>query len=100
MVILDGARVKIGDNVFIGPNVTITTAGHPIGYKKRNQGLEYAYEIEIGDNVWIGANVVINPGVKIGNNTVIGSGSVLTKNIKENTIAFGNPCKVQKEIKN
>lgn len=98
LIILDCAKVEIGDNVFIGPNVTIATAGHPLDYKKRNKGLEYAYKIKIGNNVWIGANVVINPGVKIGDNTVIGSGSVVTKDIKENSLAFGNPCRVKKEI--
>ena len=98
LTILDVAKVKIGDNVFIGPNVIISTAGHPLSYKKRNEGLEYAYEIEIGKNVWIGANVVINPGVKVGDNTVIGSGSVITKDIKENSLAFGNPCRVKREI--
>ncbi|WP_279624978.1 DapH/DapD/GlmU-related protein [Anaerococcus hydrogenalis] len=98
MIILDCAKVEIGDNVFIGPNATISTAGHPLDYKKRNQGLEYAYKIKIGNNVWIGANVVINPGVKIGDNTVIGSGSVVTKDIKENSLAFGNPCRVYREI--
>lgn len=98
LIILDCAKVEIGDNVFIGPNVTITTAGHPLDYKKRNEGLEYAYKITIGNNVRIGANVIINPGVKIGDNTVIGSGSVVTKDIKENSIAFGNPCRVEKEI--
>lgn len=98
LIILDCAKVEIGDNVFIGPNVTITTAGNPLDYKKRNQVYEYAYEIKIGKNVRIGANVVINPGVKIGDNTVIGSGSVVTKDIKENSIAFGNPCRVEKEI--
>lgn len=98
LIILDCAKVEIGDNVFIGPNVTITTAGHPLDYKKRNEGLEYAYKIKIGNNVWIGANVVINPGVKIGDNAVIGSGSVVTKDVKENSLAFGNPCKVKKEI--
>lgn len=98
LIILDCAKVEIGDNVFIGPNVTITTAGHPLDHKKRNEGLEYAYKITIGNNVWIGANVIINPGVKIGDNTVIGSGSVVTKDIEENSLAFGNPCKVKKEI--
>lgn len=95
---MDCAKVEIGDNVFIGTNVTITTAGHPLDNKKRNQGLEYAYEIKIRNNVWIGANVVINPGVKIGNNTVIGSGSVVTKDIEENSLAFGNSCRVKKEL--
>lgn len=98
LIILDCAKVEIGDNVFIGPNVTIATAGHPLEYKNRNEGLEYAYKIKIGNNVWIGANVVINPGVKIGDNTVIGSGSVVTKDIEENSLAFGNPCKVKKQI--
>ena len=84
LVILDCARVKIGSNVFIAPNVGIYTAGHPIHADLRNQELEFALPIEIGDNVWIGGNVVINPGVTIGSNAVIGSGSVVTKDIPEN----------------
>lgn len=98
LVILDCAKVKIGDNVLIGPNVAIYTAGHPLDFKTRNNELEYAYPITIGNNVWIGGNVVINPGVSIGNNTVIGSGSVVTKNIPDNVIAVGNPCKVLRKI--
>ncbi|MSS78007.1 sugar O-acetyltransferase [Anaerococcus sp. AGMB00486] len=98
LIILDGAKVKIGKNVFIAPNVTISTAGHPIDYKRRNEGLEYAKSVEIGDNVWIGAGVIINPGVKIGDNTVIGSGSVVTKDIGDNTVAFGNPCREIRKI--
>lgn len=97
-VILDCAEVKIGNNVMLGPNVSIFTAGHPIDPVKRNEGWEYAIPVSIGNNVWIGGNTVINPGVQIGDNTVIGSGSVLTKNIPSNVIAAGNPCKVIREI--
>ena len=98
LVILDCAKVTIGDNVFVGPNCTITCAGHPIDYKIRNKGLEYALPINIGDNVWIGANVCILPGVSIGNNVVIGAGSVVNRDIPSNTIAVGVPCKAIKTI--
>ena len=98
LVILDCAKVTIGDNVLMGPNVSISTAGHPIHFKKRNEEWEYAFPITIENNVWLGSNVVINPGVTIGENSVIGSGSVLTKNIPSNVIAVGNPCKVKREI--
>ena len=98
LIILDCAAVKIGDNVLIGPNVSIYTAGHPIHYEIRNQEYEYAFPVIIGDNVWIGGNVVINPGVSIGENSVIGSGSVVTKDIPNNVIAIGNPCKVLRVI--
>lgn len=100
LVILDGAKVTIGDNVFIAPNVSLYTAGHPLDVKQRNAGLEYAYPITIGNNVWIGGNVVILPGVTIGDNAVIGAGSVVTKDIPTNALAVGNPCKVVKEIDN
>ena len=81
LTILDCAKVSMGDNVLIGPNVGIFTAGHPVHYEIRNQEYEYAFPISIGNNVWIGGNVVINPGVSIGENSVIGSGSVVTKDI-------------------
>lgn len=97
-IILDCAKVTIGNNVFLAPNVGIYTAGHPVHYELRNAEFEYAFPITIGDNVWIGANTVINPGVTIGDNCVIGSGSVVTKNIPMNSIAAGNPCKVIREI--
>lgn len=98
LVILDGAKVEIGDNVFIAPNCCITTAGHPINIDERNRGLEYAYPIKIGNNVWIGAGVNILPGVTIGDNVTIGAGSVVNKSIPANSIAVGNPCKVIKTI--
>ena len=97
-VILDVAKVTIGDNVMFGPNVSILTAGHPVHPESRNSRYEYGIEITIGDNVWIGGNTVVNPGVHIGNNTVIGSGSVVTKDIPDNVIAVGNPCKVLRPI--
>ena len=97
-VILDVAKVTIGDNVMLAPNVTISTAGHPVHPTSRNSGYEYGIPITIGDNVWLGANVMINPGVTIGNNVVIGSGSVVTKDIPNNVIAVGNPCRVLRAI--
>lgn len=98
LIILDGNKVKFGDNVFIAPNCSFYTAGHPLDVKSRNEGLEYAKSIEIGNNVWIGGNVVVLPGVKIGDNTVIGAGSVVTKDIPSNCVAVGNPCRVIKKI--
>lgn len=98
LTILDGAKVKIGNNVFIAPNCCLSTAEHPLDYEQRNAGIEYALPIEIEDNVWIGANVTILSQVKIGKNTVIGAGSVVTKDIPENVIAVGNPCKILRHI--
>ena len=96
--IIDVAKVKIGDNCFMAPNVAIYTAGHPIHPATRNAALEYGKEVVIGDNVWLGGNTVINPGVTIGNNVVIGAGSVVTKDIPDNVIAVGNPCRVLRAI--
>ena len=98
LVILDGADVCIGDNVFIAPNVGIYTAGHPLDISQRNAGLEYAYPIRIGNNVWIGGNVVILPGVTIGDGAVIGAGSVVTRDIPPHTLAVGNPCRPLRKI--
>lgn len=97
-VILDGAKVEFGDNVFIGPNCGFYTAGHPIDAKMRNKGLEYVKPIKVGNDVWFGGNVTVLPGVNIGNNVVIGAGSVVTKDIPSNAIAVGNPCRVIKNI--
>lgn len=96
--ILDVAKVKIGVNCMLAPNVSIFTAGHPVHPFARNSGYEYGKPITIGDNVWIGGNSVICPGVKIGNNVVIGAGSVVTKDIPDWCIAAGNPCKFKKTI--
>lgn len=96
--ILDVAKVKIGDNCQMAPNVAIYTAGHPIHPVSRNSLYEYGKEVTIGDNVWIGGNVVICPGVHIGNNVVIGAGSVVTKDIPDWALAAGNPCRVLRQI--
>ncbi len=97
-VVLDVAKVTIGDNVFIAPNVAIYTAGHPVHYKARNSMYEYGIPVSIGSNCWIGGNVVICPGVTIGSGVVIGAGSVVTHDIPDNVIAAGNPCRVIREI--
>lgn len=99
LVILDGAKVTIGDNAFIAPNVGIYTAGHPLDEGQRNQGLEYAYPVTIGNSVWIGAGVNILPGVTIGNNVVVGSGSVVTKDVPDNCVVAGNPATIKKHLK-
>ena len=96
--VLDCAKVTIGENVLIGPMCGIYTACHPIDAEIRATGLEIAKEVKIGNDVWIGGGVTINPGVTIGSNVVIGFGSVVTKDIPDTCIAFGNPCKVQRKI--
>ena len=98
LVILDVGKVKIGKNAQIAPNVAIYTAGHPIHPDSRNSGYEYGIPVTIGDNVWLGGNVCIMPGVTIGDNAVIGAGSVVTKDIPSNVIAAGNPCRVIRPI--
>lgn len=98
LTILDVGKVTIGDNVQFAPGVSIYTAGHPLHPISRNSGYEYGIPITIGNNVWIGGNVIILPGVTIGDNAVIGAGSVVTKDIPDNMIAVGNPCRVIREI--
>ncbi|WP_440961838.1 sugar O-acetyltransferase [Paenibacillus nitricinens] len=97
-IILDVAKVTIGENVLFGPRVSVYTAGHPIDADVRISMLEFGTPITIGNNVWVGGNAVINPGVNIGNNVIIGAGSVVTKDIPDNVIAVGNPCRVLREI--
>ena len=96
--IIDVAKVIIGDNCQMAPNVAIYTAGHPVHPDTRNTAYEYGKEVRIGDNVWIGGNTVICPGVTIGDCCVIGAGSVVTKDIPSWTIAAGNPCRAIREI--
>lgn len=97
-VILDGAKVTFGNNVFIAPNCVFSTAGHPLDTEQRNRGLEYAYPITVGDNVWFGASVTVLPGVTIGSNTVIGAGSLVNRDIPDGVVAVGNPCRVLRKI--
>ena len=97
-VILDTAKVTIGDSVMFGPNVSLYTAGHPLHPESRNSGYEYGISIKIGNNVWIGGNTVVTGGVTVGNNCVIGAGSVVTKDIPDNSLAVGNPCRVIRQI--
>lgn len=98
VTILDVAPVNIGDYVMIGPNVLITTVGHPISLKGRRQRLAKALPVNIGNDVWIGGNVVILPGITIGNNVVIGAGAVVTHDIPDNSVAVGVPARVIKKI--
>jgi len=97
-IIIDVCEVKIGKNVLFGPGVQVYTAAHPIDTEVRNAGLEYGKPVTIGDNVWVGGNAVFNPGVTIGNDVVIGSGSVVTHDIPDGVVAVGNPCRVLREI--
>lgn len=97
-VILDTAKVRFGDNIFIGPDCGFYTAGHPIGALRRRQGLEYAHPIFVGDDVWFGGGVRVMPGVTIGSGVVIGSGSIVTRDIPDGVIAAGNPCRVLRPI--
>lgn len=97
-IFLDVTPILIGDNVMFGPNVQLYAATHPLSPQERLKGEEYGKPISVGDNVWIGGNTVIMPGVFVGKNSVIGAGSVVTKDIPENVVAFGNPCRVYKQI--
>ncbi|WP_346238100.1 sugar O-acetyltransferase [Niabella insulamsoli] len=96
--ILDCAPVTIGDNVFFGPNISLYAAGHPIHHDPRNAAFEYAFPITIGHSVWMGGGCIVNPGITIGDNCVIGAGSVVTRDIPSNVIAVGNPCRVLRPV--
>lgn len=98
LTILDDNDVRFGDNVLLGPHVSIFTAGHPVDAAVRNTGVEYAKPVTIGSDVWIGGGVTINPGVTIGDDVVIGSGSVVVKDIPSHVVAVGNPCKPVRAI--
>ncbi len=98
LTLVDDGHIYIGDKVMFGPNVVVATANHPINAELRARGYQYNKDIYIGENAWIGAGVVIVPGVKIGKNVIIGAGSVVTKDIPDNVVAVGNPCRVLREV--
>ena len=96
--LVDDTHIYIGDCTMLGPNVVLATAGHPIDPELRAQALQYNMPVHIGKNCWLGAGVIVMPGVTIGDNTVIGAGSVVTKDIPANVLAVGNPCRVIRKI--
>jgi len=98
LVILDPAKVKFGDNVFIGPNCGFYTAAHPLDVETRIKGVEFAKPITVGNNVWFGGGVTVLPDVKIGNNVVVAAGAVVTKNVPDNCLVGGVPAKVMKTL--
>jgi galactoside O-acetyltransferase len=98
LTLVDDGNIYIGDKVMFGPNVTVATANHPIAPELREKQLQYNKDIHIGNNVWIGSGVIIVPGITIGDNSVIGAGSIVTKDIPANVVAYGNPCRIAREI--
>ncbi len=98
LTLTDDTHIYVGDNTMFGPNVTIVTAGHPILPELREKNYQYNIPVRIGKNCWLGAGVTVLPGVSIGDNAVIGAGSVVTKDIPSNTVAVGVPCRVLREI--
>lgn len=98
LTLVDDTHIYVGDATMFGPNVTIATAGHPILPELREQAYQYNMPVRIGKNCWLGAGVIVMPGVTIGDNTVIGAGSIVTKDIPANVVAVGNPCRVMREI--
>lgn len=98
LTILDEAEVRIGDNAFIGPNVSIYTACHPLDAETRNTTVEWAEPVTIGNNVWIGGSATILPGVTIGDNVVIGAGAVVTKDVPDSVVVGGNPARIIKKL--
>ncbi len=98
LTLVDDTHIYVGDYTMFGPNVTVATAGHPILPELREQAYQYNFPVHIGRNCWIGAGAIILPGIIIGDNVVIGAGSVVTKDIPSNVVAVGNPCRVLREI--
>jgi galactoside O-acetyltransferase len=98
LTMVDDTHIYVGDNTMFGPNVTVATAGHPILPELRAKGYQYNAPVHIGKNCWLGAGVTILPGVTIGDNVVIGAGSVVTKDLPDNVVAVGNPCKILREV--
>ncbi len=98
LTMVDDTHIYVGDYTMFGPNVTIATAGHPILPELREKAYQYNAPVHIGKNCWLGAGVIVLPGITIGDNTVVGAGSVVTKDLPSNVIAVGNPCRVLREI--
>ena len=98
LTMVDDTGIYVGDNTMFGPNVVLATAGHPILPELREKGCQYNVPIHIRKNCWLGAGVIVLPGVTIGDNTVVGAGSVVTKDLPANVVAVGNPCRVLREI--
>ena len=98
LTMVDDTGIYVGDNTMFGPNVVLATAGHPIFPELREKGCQYNVPIHIGKNCGLGAGVIVLPGVTIGDNTVVGAGSVVTKDLPANVVAVGNPCRVLREI--
>ncbi len=98
LTMVDDTHIYVGDYTMFGPNVTVATAGHPILPELREKIYQYNQPVHIGRNCWLGAGVIVLPGVTIGDNTVVGAGSVVTKDLPSNVVAVGNPCRVLREI--
>lgn len=98
LTLVDDTHIYVGDNTMFGPNVVVATAGHPILPDLRNKGYQYNAPVHIGKNCWLGAGVIVLPGITIGDNVVIGAGSVVTKDLPSNVVAVGNPCHVIREV--
>ncbi len=98
LTLVDDTDIYVGDYTMLGPNVTLATAGHPILPELREKAYQYNSPIHIGRNCWLGAGVIVLPGVTIGDNTVVGAGSIVTKDLPSNVVAVGNPCRVLREI--
>lgn len=98
LTLVDDTHIYVGDRTMFGPHVTIATAGHPIDPTLRSKGLQFNMPVRIGCNCWLGAGVIVMPGVTIGDNVVIGAGSIVTKDIPSNVVAVGNPCRVLRQV--
>ncbi len=98
LTLVDDTHIYVGDYTMFGPHVTVATAGHPILPELREQGYQYNAAVHIGKNCWLGAGVVIVPGVTIGDNVVIGAGSIVTKDLPDNVVAVGNPCRILRKV--
>ena len=98
LTLVDDTHIYVGNNVLFAPNVILSTAGHPIEPELRKNGYQFNAPIRVGNNVWLGAGVIVMPGVTIGDNTVVGAGSVVTRDLPANVVAVGSPCKVMRQI--